>query len=329
MTIEKLRKLLEQNQIFIYFGAVVIAAITAMSMTGTTAAESAINPALAFMLFVTFLQVPLAELGQALKQVRFLGALLIANFVLIPLLVFGLVGFFLEDPMLRLGVMLVLLAPCIDYVVTFAHLGRADARLLLASTPVLLIVQMLMLPVYLSLMLGEDAAHYIEAGPFIHAFIWLIAVPLILAGLMQFCAKKSKTGSQLSDFLGLTPVPATALVLFIVIVAVLPQIGPAIDAVWKALPIYVAYAVIAPVLGWLVARQAKLDTPSSRSVAFSAGTRNSLVVLPLALAVPDAIPILPAIIVAQTLVELISELVYVRMIARWGDKEGNLQDVQS
>jgi ACR3 family arsenite transporter len=42
------------------------------------------------------------------------------------------------------------------------------------------------------------------------------------------------------------------------------------------------------------------------------------VILPLALAVPGALPLLPAIIVTQTLVELIAELVYVRAIARLG-----------
>jgi ACR3 family arsenite transporter len=55
-------------------------------------------------------------------------------------------------------------------------------------------------------------------------------------------------------------------------------------------------------------------------VAFSAGTRNSLVVLPLALVVPGAIPILPAVIVTQTLVELVAELVYVRWLAQFGKK---------
>lgn len=321
MNTEKLREVFEQKQVVIYFGAVIVAAFVAMSVSGTTAAESAINPALAFMLFVTFLQVPLVELGQALKQVRFLIALMLANFVIIPILVFALVAMFLEDPMLRFGVMLVLLAPCIDYVVTFAHLGRADARLLLASTPALLITQMLMLPLYLSLMLGDDVASYIQAGPFLHAFVWLIAVPLVLAGAIQFFAKRSRSGKQLADILGLTPVPATALVLFIVILAVLPQLGSAIDAVWKVLPIYFAFAILAPVIGWWIARQTKLDSPSSRSVAFSSATRNSLIVLPLALAVPGAIPVLPAIIVAQTLVELIAELVYIHVIAKWGDSD--------
>lgn len=53
-------------------------------------------------------------------------------------------------------------------------------------------------------------------------------------------------------------------------------------------------------------------------MAISDATRNSLVVLPLALAVPGAIPVLPAVIVTQTLVELLSELVYIRIMPRIG-----------
>ena len=53
-------------------------------------------------------------------------------------------------------------------------------------------------------------------------------------------------------------------------------------------------------------------------MAFSSATRNSLVVLPLGLAIPGAVPWVPAVIVAQTLVELASELVYVKVIPRLG-----------
>jgi len=144
--VQEIRECLESNQVVLYFSAVITAAMTAFLIPGTGSMESAINPALAFMLFVTFLQVPLSELGQAFTRLRFLSALLVANFICVPLLVTVLLPFVPDDPMIRLGVLLVLLAPCIDYVVTFSHLGRSDARLLLAATPALLIVQMLVLP---------------------------------------------------------------------------------------------------------------------------------------------------------------------------------------
>jgi len=67
-----------------------------------------------------------------------------------------------------------------------------------------------------------------------------------------------------------------------------------------------------------MAKVFRLEPAAGRAIAFSAATRNSLVILPLALAVPGAVPVLPAVIVAQTMVELISELVYVRLIPRLG-----------
>lgn len=316
MDTQRLKPILETRQISIYFVSLVAAACCALILPQTKLFELAINPALAFMLFVTFLQVPLAELGRAFSQVRFLSALLTTNFLLVPLLVAALIPFSPSDPIVRLGVLLVLLTPCIDYVVTFSHLGRADARLLLASTPILLIAQILLLPLYLRLILGDSAAQLIRLEPFIQAFIWLIAIPLLLAGLLQIGAARNRVGAKAQEFLSLLPVPATALVLFVVTITVLPQLSAASDAALPVISIYVVFALISPIIGWFTGRLFRLPSSAGRALAFSAGTRNSLVVLPLALAIPDAIPLLPAIIVTQTLVELLSELIYIRLISK-------------
>lgn len=312
------RGALEKHQVGIYLGTVLVAVAAALVAPGTHVLEAAINPALAAMLFVTFLQVPLAELGRAFARGRFLAALLTANFVAVPLLVAALVNLVPAEDLVRLGVLLVLLAPCVDYVVTFSHIGQADARLLLAATPTLLIAQMVLLPGYLVFFLGNDARTLVQPGPFVEAFVWLIAAPLALAAIVQVWAARSAAGKNMLAALTVLPVPATALVLFIVIAAVLPQLGSSWDAALRVAPIYVAFAAVAPLLGWITGRLFRLDTPAARAVAFSMGTRNSLVVLPLALAVPGAMPLLPAVIVTQTLVELMAELVYVKWIARFG-----------
>lgn len=317
-----LREILESRQVSIYFVAVALAALIALSVGGTAGLESGINPALAAMLFLTFLQVPLADLRQGFTHGRFLAALILTNFVVMPLLVALLVQILPDDPMIRLGALLVLLSPCIDYVVTFAHLGRADARLLLAATPVLLIVQMLLLPIYLQLFLEARVADLVHAGPFVHAFVWLIAIPLAFAALLQYWAARNNAAARLSTIFGVLPVPATAIVLFIVVAAVVPQLGPAIDKALSVVPIYIAFAILAPVIGWSIARVFQLRAPAGRAIAFSAATRNSLVILPLGLAIPGAVPVLPAIIVTQTLIELLSELVYIRVMPKVGtDRE--------
>lgn len=325
MTGASLREALDRHQVLIYFAAVIGAAAAATLAPSLRALESAISPALALMLFATFLQVPLDRLGKAFAQTRFLAALLTANFVVVPILVAGLFQFLPSEPLLRLGALLVLLTPCIDYVVTFSHLGRADARALLTATPLLLVVQMLLLPVYLALLLGADAAKFVQSGPFLYAFLWLIVVPLVVAAALQVWARRHAAGKRTASALGLLPVPATALVLFIVVASVVPQLGPARDSALKVIPVYVAFAVLAPMLGWLVGRLFRLPPEDGRAVAFSAATRNSLVVLPLALAVPDAIPVLPAVVVTQTLLELVSELVYVRLLPRLGESASQIE----
>ena len=301
-----------------YFAAVAVGVLVALTLPGAGALEAAINPALALMLFATFLQVPLAELRQALANLRFLAALLTANFIIIPLVVAVLFQFVPDNPLIQFGVLIVLLTPCIDYVVTFAYLGRADARLLLAATPALLIVQMLLLPGYLHLFLGESATGLVRAGPFVHAFLWIIALPLVLAGLVQLGAARVAAVRRAVGVLGVFPVPATALVLFVVVAAVMPRLGEAVGAAVGVTPVYIVFAVVAPLIGWTIARLFRLSAPGGRAVAFSAGTRNSLVVLPLAFAVPDGLPLVSAIVVTQTLIELLSELGYVRFIARFG-----------
>ncbi|KFX07460.1 arsenic resistance protein [Pectobacterium betavasculorum] len=311
-----LKPFMEAHQATIYFFAVIVAAATAMVVPETEQLSAVINPALALMLFVTFLQVPLTTIGKSITQARFIGALLVANFIVIPLLVVALLPFLPAEPLVKLGIILVLLAPCIDYVVTFAHLGRADAARLLAATPILLMLQMLALPFYLTLFLGDDFAGLIVFAPFIDAFIWLIAIPLALAALLQSLAARQRVMATFSDALGYLPVPATALVLFIVVAAVIPQLRTTWESVLLAIPFYLLFALLAPLLGWLIARAFRLDSAGGRAVAFSASTRNSLVILPLALAIPGALPLLPAVIVSQTLVELLSELIYIRVIPK-------------
>lgn len=311
-----MRDVLERQQVWIYFVSVALGVLTAFAVSGTEGLEAAINPALAFMLFVTFLQVPIADIGKGFGETRFLAALMTSNFLAIPVLCFLLVGLTADDAMLRLGIFMVLLTPCIDYVITFAHLARADARLLLSATPILLLVQMALLPLYLAIFLGDDAAGLVQIGPFFHAFVWLIAVPLLLAATVQFWASRHDVGEKINGYLGLLPVPATAVVLFLVVAATVPVLGAAAGHAVSALPVYVAFAVLAPIAGLAVSKLFGLAPQSAGAVSFSSATRNSLVVLPLALAVPGAIPVLPAVIVTQTMVELIAELIYIRIIPR-------------
>lgn len=112
-------------------------------------------------------------------------------------------------------------------------------------------------------------------------------------------------------FAGLTVSKAGALE-----VVINPALAVMLFVTFLQVPLAELYAVLAPVTGWLTARSLRLEPAAARAVSFSAATRNSLVVPPLAFAVPGGVPLIPAVIVTQTIIELVSELLYVRWIPR-------------
>ncbi|HWV08126.1 MAG TPA: arsenic resistance protein, partial [Pseudomonas sp.] len=94
------------------------------------------------------------------------------------------------------------------------------------------------------------------------------------------------------------------------------------------IPVYIGFLILAPLIGALVSRMARLSAPTARAVTFSSSTRNSLVVLPLALALPEDIRgLAAAAVITQTLVELFGELIYIRAIPAfvWRDKHTALE----
>jgi len=74
--------------------------------------------------------------------------------------------------------------------------------------------------------------------------------------------------------------------------------------------VFVAFLLIAGLLACLLARRFRLPPSQGRVLAFSFGTRNSFVVLPLALALPPSYELAVVAIVFQSLVELFGMVVY-------------------
>jgi len=128
------RDTLEHHQVPIYFVAVFLAVTFGLLWPLSAQGLSLwVTPAIAVLMYAMFLQIPFLELRQAVGNKRFMAALLLANFILVPLLVWGLTRGLVERPALLVGALLVLLTPCIDYVVVFTHIGKGDSRSMLAS----------------------------------------------------------------------------------------------------------------------------------------------------------------------------------------------------
>ena len=110
--------------------------------------------------------------------------------------------------------------------------------------------------------------------------------------------------------------------LCVVLGSQIAAVGSQIGSLARVVPLYVVFVVAALAIGRLAGKTTGLDVPSTRAVMFSAATRNSLVVLPLALALPAPLGIAPLAVVTQTLVELVAMVVLVRLVPMLTPEEG-------
>lgn len=308
---------MEHHQIAVYLGAMAVGALMGWAAPSAgPGLEYAINPVLGALLFVTFLQVPAAELLRSLRDGRFLSAALVVNFVVVPLVVAAMFALLPADQAVRMGVLLVLLCPCVDYVIVFSGLAGGSGRRLLAATPLLLVAQMILLPGFLYLFMGSELADIVEIGPFVEAFLVLIVIPLALAWVLQAWAARRPAGQRVADAAGTAMVPLMAATLLVVVASQVPKLGGSLADVAAVIPFYVVFLIVMAYAGKAVARLFRLDAPASRAVVFTGATRNSLVVLPLALALPDALSVAAVVVVTQTLVEVLGMIAYVRLVPR-------------
>ncbi|GAA4749288.1 bile acid:sodium symporter [Gordonia alkaliphila] len=310
---------LERHQVACYLGALATAMLVGVVLPGQSVhLGGAITPLLAALLFVTFLQVPVAQLVRRPPAGRFLPTILLLNFVVVPVLVAALFPLLPDERAVELGVLLVLLCPCVDYVIVFAGLAGGDAARLLAATPVLLVLQMLALPLYLWLFLGADLASVVDPWPFLQAFGALIVAPLALAWAAQWWSGRAAAGRRVVGAATAAMVPLMAAVLFVVVASQVPHLDGRAGRWWSVAAVYVLFIAVMAVVGGLASRRAGLDTGERRAAIFAGVTRNSLVVLPLALALPDAFAATAAaVVLLQTLVELVAMVTMVRLVPRW------------
>lgn len=307
----------EAQQVPLYVAGLVLGAVVGLAVpTVAGPAEAVINPVLALLLYATFLGIPFARIGEALGDVRFLGTVLAVNFVAVPVVVFALSRIVAHDRVLLVGVLFALLTPCVDYVIVFSGLAGGAKDRLLAAAPLLMLVQMVLLPVYLWLFVGADVVRTVEFGPFAEAFVWVIVVPLLLAGVTQWAAARTRWGATVASAMTDAMVPLMVLTLAVVVASQIAGVRDQLSSLLLTVPVYVLFAAVMTPVGAVAGRFAGLDLPGRRSVVFSGVTRNSLVILPLVLALPAEYALAPPVVVTQTLVELVVIVLFLRLIPR-------------
>lgn len=311
------KELFEKYQVIFYISAIAMGFVFNKNLPEAIGyLDNLLWPILGFLLFVTFTQVELIRLPSSFKDWRFVLASSLGNFVFLPFVAWLLSLYFSDLPPLQLGVLLVLLVPCTDWFITFTHLARGDTSKAIAITPLNLILQLILTPIYLWIILGKTFSELFVLERVITVFLFLIVLPLGLAFLLEKSTAKINKREEVVNKLSWFPVPTLSLVVFIIAASQ----GHDLEKIATYLPqlsfIFGIFLFFSIPLGIMFGAIYKLNFSSVRTLIFNFSTRNSFLILPLALVLTETWRQAILVIVFQSIIELFGMFLFVWLIPR-------------
>jgi len=127
-----------------------------------------------------FFCVRFSALFQIVNNLRFLTLALFANFVVVPLIGYGIASLFLSDhPLFIIGLVIYFMSPCTDWFLSFTRLSGGNVSLGTTLIPINMTVQLLLYPLYLQWFTHNTVQ--IEAGTIGHTLLQWFLLPLLLA----------------------------------------------------------------------------------------------------------------------------------------------------
>ena len=264
-----------------------------------------VDPLVLALLGLLFFEVRFEPLRQASRHLRFLSLAWVANFIIIPLLGWGIASiFFAGQSALYTGLLLYFLFPCTDWFLGFTRIAKGDVALGTVLLPINLISQLLLFPVFLTLFLGSSSGIGVT-GLWSTMIQWFL-MPLIAAWLLRMILQRALPPARFEQL----PRLAGAAVSWVLAALVLclfalhtPTIIDHLGAFLRILLAVFLFFALTWLLGEVLARRFRLGHAQHVLLAMTTAARNAPLVLGLAtIAFPDQ-PLIYAALIIGMLVE--------------------------
>ena len=257
------------------------------------------------LIYLALVTVDAASISAAFAERSFVALAVGLNFVVNPLLAWCLATFFLgSEPELRAGLILFLVTPCIGWYLVFTELAGGDTALGLSLLGVNVVLQVLLLPLYLQLFVGEAAG--VDLAVIAASILTFLIAPAVAAVLTRRLATRAGTGvARLANRVPLSAFKTTALI--VVVVSMFASQADTIlgnPSTFLALiaPLTLFFAITFSV-ALAVGRARGLPYAHTALLAFTTTSRNSEASLAIA-ATAFASPLVGLVVVLGPVVEL-------------------------
>jgi len=277
-----------------------------------------VDPVVLCLLALLFFEVRFAPLRDASRHLKFLSLAWVSNFILIPVLGWGIASLFFGDqPALFAGLLLYLLFPCTDWFLAFTRIAKGDTALGSVLIPINLTSQLLLFPVYLYLFIGlQSTFDLVEMWRILVQ--WFLLPFLVAVGLRLLLSKSlpSTRFEPIQRLVGsLVPWVLSALVF-----CIFSSHAIKLTAHPTALPLILLAVFLFFLLTWLLSEflawRFRLSRAQHVLLAMTTAARNSPLILGLATIALPGQPLVYAALIIGMLVEFPHLTILSRLLLR-------------
>ena len=288
----------KENLIWVVLGSLLAGLVTGQFVGNATreVLRAAVVPVLFVMIYPMMVTLDLWEVVNVRRHAGTVGASLLVNFGLVPLVAVGLARvFFAGDPAYAVGLYLVALVPTSGMTAAWTGLADGDLEGALVAMAVNLLAAGVLLPAYLSVLVSGDVA--VEPTALYRQLGLVVAAPMVAGAVTRrllLGRYGSRTFERVTPLFGGVSSVGVALIVFVAMAMRSTSVlADPVASLGVVVPLVAFYGVVLGV-GVLVGR-AVLAPPQAVAVVYATSMRNLSIALALAVTpgFPPAEAVLP------------------------------------